>query len=614
MMHRESGREQAMALLAITDQQRPGVRRLARAVSLAVRIDFSLLRRARLRLTPDLDAGVESDLWFSWLVSSRSAGAIVLRRNVAHVLREELAESAEQLEAAHRLIRDAPGRTSPEILLEEKVIFLGTRGGDGVDDELTECLKPALKTLVEDPERGQEVARWADRAIGGLPPAAKKNEAVRLLAFGAAARLGPSAQIRGELAAMQLPGGVAWVVPGGAGTGDLVLTVRLHQDRIDFVQGDDGSLNKMTVPAALPLVEICWREDGEERTRLLTVSSGGSAVLPPGIGEVLLRTPTAGEFVLTPSLASYGKAGESRKHEPVEWVLQVLQPLALAFHTGALEGEDGHLSSKDLRDFYGFRTEEELNDFLHVRQVCAEIFGAPVTGFLAAGEDPFHDPNERKLHDFHELVDSAEAAVSDEALEALGEMLFQVRWFATEADAEVISELLGQDLDAAWRALRGGMEPARWRAQQADLGKDLHTLFKRLRHPDLVKIAIRYTNAFQRSFHAFPNTLMRSADFPRYLDQVARLWEVYAGEAERRLGRVTLEIRHPIPHSAFEEFAGRFPWVLTPGESSWVESRSEEGYTAWLSLQKYREVIRDLYEPLRTRLYQVVRERAGRSP
>jgi len=611
MMRDQGGWEQARALLERVDEFHPGARRLARPLSLAVRIEAPLLRRARLGIAPDLDAGVESDLWFSLLVSSRSAEAIVLRRDVATVLRWELAEHLGQLDTARRLVLDAHRDESPEILLEEEVIFLGTKGGDDADERVAECLRPALKTLVEQPERGREIARWADRAVGGLPPAAKQNEAVRLLAYGAAARLGPSAQIHREVAGMRLPAGVAWVVPGGIGSGDMEITVRLREDGVDLVHGGGDGHGTLTVPHTLPFVEVGWNEAGEDHARVVMADSGSSISFPPGVTQVRIRTPTGGEYLLTPSPVDTATALPPPAHEPAAWVLQVLQPLASAFHGGAFEGEDFDPRKDDLGEFYRFRTEEDLNDFLHVREVCGTIFSGPVTRYLLAREDPLHDPDETKLEAFHGLIDRAESA-GDGGLRPLTEALMQIRWLADEADLEAIGDLLAHDLPTGLKILKGGISPSRWSGQQARLEDSLRTLLQRLRQPELAAIAIRHTNAFQRSFKAFPNTLVRSADFPSYLDQVARLWEVYAGEAERRRGPVTVEILHPIPHSAFEEFAGRFPWVLTPGTSEWVESNSEEGYTAWLSLSTYRQVIRDLYEPLRTRLYQVAREQASR--
>ena len=62
----------AVQFIKEVQQTQPGVTRLARLVSLAVRVNSALLRRMRITLAPELDVGVEADLWFSPLVESCS--------------------------------------------------------------------------------------------------------------------------------------------------------------------------------------------------------------------------------------------------------------------------------------------------------------------------------------------------------------------------------------------------------------------------------------------------------------------------------------------------------------------------------------------------------------
>ena len=97
----------------------PQVVDLAKAVSLAVRVESRLLRAARLKLTPALDAGVESDFWFSPIVGSRSTDAIVLERDVLVILRQELKTLDDaQLFAARKVVAEAHAEESSAIQLE----------------------------------------------------------------------------------------------------------------------------------------------------------------------------------------------------------------------------------------------------------------------------------------------------------------------------------------------------------------------------------------------------------------------------------------------------------------------------------------------------------------
>ncbi len=60
--------------------------RLARLLAPALGIDTTLLRNMRMRYLPGTNAGLESALWFSNLVASRSARAIGCTPGVARLL------------------------------------------------------------------------------------------------------------------------------------------------------------------------------------------------------------------------------------------------------------------------------------------------------------------------------------------------------------------------------------------------------------------------------------------------------------------------------------------------------------------------------------------------
>ncbi len=68
----------------------PTLYRLALVLAPALRVEPLLLRNARLHFLPQSDAGLESDLWFSPLVSARSARSVLLRPGAARVLTDRL--------------------------------------------------------------------------------------------------------------------------------------------------------------------------------------------------------------------------------------------------------------------------------------------------------------------------------------------------------------------------------------------------------------------------------------------------------------------------------------------------------------------------------------------
>src|SRR4051794_4370669 len=85
-------------------QLQPRVADLAEAVSPAIRIESQLVRKMRLELFPNMDAGVEADLWFSSAVESRTPSGIVFEPSAARALRERLRQKPRVLDAAWRVI------------------------------------------------------------------------------------------------------------------------------------------------------------------------------------------------------------------------------------------------------------------------------------------------------------------------------------------------------------------------------------------------------------------------------------------------------------------------------------------------------------------------------
>ncbi|MFD4676461.1 hypothetical protein ACFWNN_42535 [Lentzea sp. NPDC058450] len=161
--------ERLSALLrenAFTDL--PAEAQLAVALSPATRIEPELIRAVRLTTLPRLDVAVESDLWFSDWVGSRSTGSVVLRAELLAPLRAvlvgHLAEHEDDplhqvwsvLAAAH------DDCLTPALRLEERVTELALTGGDWQP-----ALRGVLRSLVE--ERRAGIADWTYGAWLRLP-------------------------------------------------------------------------------------------------------------------------------------------------------------------------------------------------------------------------------------------------------------------------------------------------------------------------------------------------------------------------------------------------------------------------------------------------------------
>src|SRR5207344_1850698 len=140
-----------------------------------------------------------ADLWFSTLTESVSSQGFVLDTSVVEQLRQDLASDVtggEQraLDRAASITQELHHGWPPSLQLEERVTWLALKRSPGKEttpylEEVETLLRSMLKTMTEEAARGIEIARWAQRALRRLPPAARETEAALLLAIGAAERL-----------------------------------------------------------------------------------------------------------------------------------------------------------------------------------------------------------------------------------------------------------------------------------------------------------------------------------------------------------------------------------------------------------------------------------------
>src|SRR5271165_4856741 len=225
---------EALDLLAACRQAEPEVVELALAVALAVRVEQPLLRSARLRLCPRLDAGAETGLWFSSLVSSSSASAFVIDHEILAHLREELRQRPQSwLRMARNIVADAHAQEADSLRLEEEIIWLSVRDGAFAAPEIDRRLRSAVKAMVNGPDQGLEVARWANRALLSLPETALQTESAALLAVGTASRLKTNSRNTDWGSLSDLPQGAAWLLPRGVSVAPTEIGVRLRLGELE---------------------------------------------------------------------------------------------------------------------------------------------------------------------------------------------------------------------------------------------------------------------------------------------------------------------------------------------------------------------------------------------
>jgi tetratricopeptide repeat protein len=281
-----------------------GAADLAKVVSLAVLVEPQLLRRARIKLLPDVDAGAEADLWLSQLVQTRSARGITLLPRAAEHLRRMLAEDSILFEKAWKLTAEAHKSSPPTVKLEEEINRLSVKlDGDSLN-EIERLLQSVVSTLVDHEERWG-LAHWAAGALARMPEAVRSLEPARVLTAASYLRL--SSHMPAESGGApdgDLPEWLSWVMPKNLSESEseFRLGVELVEGGVRL-GGSTDPKHTMHVPDTSPLlVELSWPEGGVRRVRQVRLKKGEQRMVSAPAG-VLLRTMTGLCYELTPAAA-----------------------------------------------------------------------------------------------------------------------------------------------------------------------------------------------------------------------------------------------------------------------------------------------------------------------
>ena len=147
--------------------ERPATYELACVLSLASRVERSLLRRARLMLA-NADASAEADLWASRLAVSRTPQGFLFEPRAAEALRARLAENPPLLDKAWALISWAHRDAAWPLRAEELMNRLSVSQAPEEIDRAEQVLLATAHRMVESKEP-RSVAQWVMRTLTRLP-------------------------------------------------------------------------------------------------------------------------------------------------------------------------------------------------------------------------------------------------------------------------------------------------------------------------------------------------------------------------------------------------------------------------------------------------------------
>jgi hypothetical protein len=282
--------------------------RLARVVSMAAKVDWTLLRRARLTLLAELDPGAEADLWAGSLVHSRGPDGFVLKPDIAQWLQRNLAADENdgrqhRLEAAGELMLKAHAHLPPALQLEERLTYWGL--SKNIDDETLERELGAVVQALKDPAR-RPLTIWAERTLDRLPGRVQQLEPAKALQeaviWWSPTRRRTTSQVQPELARRVW----AHLVTLKSETPRL-FTLRLADEILEIAPQTTGSESDDTRPPAVEFsapatdpffIEIRWKKDEKPYSvRVFPLESRGAIRLRAGT-DIELRFADGSGFAV----------------------------------------------------------------------------------------------------------------------------------------------------------------------------------------------------------------------------------------------------------------------------------------------------------------------------
>ncbi len=141
-------------------------RKLLQILSLALRLDFRLLRNARSEFTPLAPAEIELEIWHSDAVYKRSALGGVIQEGIARVLVDKLSDDDWLYQRGIEFINEQT-RHWPDLARLEQKLRLASRTGD--KQVLQKGYLRMLRTLLEAQQAGHDRLELARMIKGALP-------------------------------------------------------------------------------------------------------------------------------------------------------------------------------------------------------------------------------------------------------------------------------------------------------------------------------------------------------------------------------------------------------------------------------------------------------------
>jgi tetratricopeptide (TPR) repeat protein len=262
---------------------------LAKVLSLAAVVEPALLRRARF-LLPGATVAAEGNLWFGPLVEARGPSGLLLRSDVAEILRQDLIrEDADLFERAWTLVRDAHATHPWSIRVEEEI----NRASVAMPEAerlaaIGGLLEFAQRKLEVGSHDARDVRRWIVRLEARLPSLTRKSAPLRRLVDGlrlrAVGRLGAPSEVS--------PAQYDWLrtrLPPDLPRTNIGL--RLSRGSLEAGPTNLPGSAVIAVPATRPIgLQVFWRDQHGPTEARLWFHQGETGTISVGSPTVEVRT------------------------------------------------------------------------------------------------------------------------------------------------------------------------------------------------------------------------------------------------------------------------------------------------------------------------------------